>query len=85
MRDGCGAETEGIFKLANQPENESKSNIAPIIVVPFSFSTNKAPIIVPTKIERNVPASTIAFPPINSFSWSKVGRMLYLTGPKKAD
>ena len=43
------------------------------------------PMIVPIRIETNVPISTIPLPPVSSSGCSTCGRYAYLTGPKTVE
>ena len=85
MRLGTGAGDAGIAILLARPASAISTTPAETMTSPPSRRISKPPAMVPARMARKVPASIKALPPINSPSSKWSGRMLYLTGPKKAD
>ena len=63
---GAGGKAFGIKKLESRPITALSMIMLLTTNVPLSVSMVTPPMMVPSKIERNVPASIRALPPINS-------------------
>src|SRR5215468_10514784 len=73
----------GIARLAPQAAIATATISAATVISPCPVAITM-PAIVPNRIERNVPASTIALPSSSSSGASRSGRIAYLIGPKNA-
>ena len=76
---------EGMNRLQAHPDKATMSTRVEMMATPPSANISSPPIIVPTRIDTNVPASISALPLINSSLRNWSGRIPYLTGPKNVD
>jgi len=84
---GAPALAGGMARLTRCPVTASAITSAPATHGPLSPAAlnTMPPMIIPTRIEIEVPISTSPLPPVSSRGCSTVGRMEYFTGPNRVD
>ena len=85
LRSGAAGPALGMKKAPATPAAATAITVPATISRPPSTPTIMPPKMVPIKMARKVPVSISALPPTSSSSRRWSGRMLYFSGPKKAD
>ena len=84
---GAPAPAGGIARLTRWPVTASTITSRPATQGPLSPAAlnTMPPIIIPPRIEMEVPISTRPLPPVNSRGCNTEGRIEYFTGPNRVD
>ncbi len=87
FRSGSPASTRGIIRAARLPQIASAMTAVAATIGPWlpASRNTEPPMIMPDRIEIEVPISTRPLPPVSSSGFSTEGSTEYLTGPNRVD